>query len=202
MVSVLMAASPWLCAAVIVLGTGSLRAQQQEAVLQRIELPGAGFNIALASSKSPAETIDLSNSPGALMCAFQANDNDGRSTKIFSVYVVPEHEMTAPVRTGSIVRLSLPAMRKVEVPGTNFAIVFATTMTPIAWEAHERPDALAFHSIGDEFIMATDGDIKRMFKDVGLSQWPTCAFYVEHKGSNPLQAASVYIVPKGDATAF
>jgi hypothetical protein len=51
---------------------------------------------------------------------------------------------------------------------------------------------------GSELLMATDGDIERMFKDVGLSQWPMCAFYVEHKRSNPLQAASVYIIPKGD----
>jgi hypothetical protein len=37
-----------------------------------------------------------------------------------------------------------------------------------------------------------------MFKDVGYSQLPACAFEVEHKGSNPPQAASVYIFPKNE----
>ncbi len=220
-----------ICTTLAVLGTSSLKAQQLEAALQQIELPGAGFDILIAAPKSPAVTIDLGDSPDALIvplmggelalafedgrqmieaidslqrpaCAFQAGSKDGKSMKPVSVYVVPRRETTANIRTASLnVRLPEPAMRKVEVPGNDFAIVYATTKPPIASEPHERPDSLAIYSLGSELIMATDGDIERMFKDVGLQQWPVCAFYVEHKGSNPLQAASVHIVPDGDMSA-
>jgi hypothetical protein len=199
---------------------GSANAQQQEAVLQYVELPGPGFDIVLATSKSPAGSI-LGNSPDALVlpliggelalvfddgwkmmetidslqrpvCAFQAESKDGKSTKPVAVYVVPKRETTANIRTPEA------RMRKVEIPGNDLFIVLATTKPPIALEPHERPDVLFVYAAGSELIMATDGDIERMFKDVGLSQWPVCAFYVEHKRSNPSQAASVYIIPKGD----
>ena len=90
-------------------------------------------------------------------------------------------------------------MRKSEVPGSNFDIVFATT-TSTAWNSYEQSDSLAVYSARSELIMATDGDIEKMFKDVGLSQLPTCAFYVEHKTSKRPQAASVYVVPKASAS--
>jgi hypothetical protein len=218
-----------ICATFIMLGMSPLKAQQQEAALQQVELPGVGFNIVLVTPKSPAATIDLGGSPDALIlhltggelalafedgskmleasdllrhpgCAFRAS-GDGRSAKPVSVYVVSKRETTAGIRTASLDgQLPQSGMRKVKVPGANFDIVYTTTSTTIAWEPDERPDALAVYSTGYELIMATDGDIKRMFKTVGLSQWPICVFYVEHKGSNPPPAASVYIVPEGDAT--
>ena len=218
-----------ICATVVVLGTSPLLAREQEANLQEIELPGAGFNIVLATPKSPAATIDLGESPDALVlhlsggelalafedgqkmieamdflqhpgCAFRASD-DGRSAESVSVYVVPKRETTADLRIPSLDgQLPQFAMRKVEVPGANFNIVYTTTSTPVALEADERPDALAVYSTGYELIMATDGDIKRMFKTVGLSQWPICSFYVEHQGTHPPSAASVYILPRNEMT--
>jgi hypothetical protein len=216
-----------ICTVLALLGTSPLWALEQEAALQEVALPGAGFNIVLATAKSPAATIDLGESPDAMIlhlsggelalafedgakmleafdllqhpgCAFRASD-DGGSAKPASVYVVPKRETTAGIRTASF-DVRPTAMQKVEVPGTSFAIVFATTSTPIAWEPNERPDTLAVYQTGDELIMATDRDIERMFKPVGLSQWPTCVFYVEHKGSNPPQAASVYVVPTHETT--
>jgi hypothetical protein len=57
-----------ICAALLALGTASVSAQQQEAVLQRIEVPGADFDIVLAMPKSPPRPIhDLSESPDALI---------------------------------------------------------------------------------------------------------------------------------------
>jgi hypothetical protein len=216
-----------ICATLALLGTSPLCAQEQEAALQEVELPGAGFNIVLATPKSPAATIDLGETPDALIlhlnggelalgfedgrkmleardflqhpgCAFRASE-DGGSAKPVSVYVVPKREMTASIRTASLDgQLPQSGMRKVKAPAANFNIVYTTTSTPISEEPHKWPDALAVYSTGYELVMATDSDIKRMFKTVGLSQWPTCVFYVEHKGSNPLQAASVYIVPTSD----
>jgi hypothetical protein len=200
---------------------GSANAQQQEAVLQYVELPGAGFDIVLATPKSRAGSINLGNSPDALVlpligkelalvfddgwqmmeaidslqrpaCTFHAESKDGKSTKPIAVYVVPKRETTANIPTPEA------RVRKVEMPGNELSIVFATTKPPIALEPHERPEPLAVYEAGSELMMATDGDIERMFKDVGLSQWPMCAFYVEHKRSNPSQAASVYIIPKGE----
>jgi hypothetical protein len=54
-------------AALITFGTGSVSAQQREALLQTIEVPGADFDIALATPKTPGATIDLGKSPDALV---------------------------------------------------------------------------------------------------------------------------------------
>ena len=63
-----------ICAALVALGTGSVNAQyaqhvqpgQQEATLQKVEVPGAGFDIVLAMPKSQTgATFDLGNSPDA-----------------------------------------------------------------------------------------------------------------------------------------
>jgi hypothetical protein len=219
-----------ICVTLVMLGMSPLRAQQQEAALQQVALPGAGLDVVLATPKSPATIIDLGNTPEALIvyligdelvlpfedgtkmleaidhlrrpaCTFKAESNGPKLTRPVAMYVVPARERPANVRTASVDgRLSAAAMQKVEVPGTKFAIVFATTNPPIALKPNEWPDALAVYSVGSELIMAIDGDIKKMFKDVGLSQWPMCAFYVEQKGSNPPQATSVYIVPTDETT--
>ena len=54
-----------ICAALIVLGIGSACAQQREAVLQRIHVPGASFDLMLATPKTPAVIFDFSESPDA-----------------------------------------------------------------------------------------------------------------------------------------
>jgi hypothetical protein len=46
-------------AALITFGTGSVSAQQREALLQTIEVPGADFDIALATPKTPARPSTL-----------------------------------------------------------------------------------------------------------------------------------------------
>lgn len=45
-----------ICAALIALATGSVNAQQQEAVLQKMQVPGAGFDIILAMPKPSGAT--------------------------------------------------------------------------------------------------------------------------------------------------
>jgi len=204
-----------ICAALIVLGTASVNAQQQEAVLQTVALPGTGLDIVLAMPKSPATTIDLAMSPDALVinliggklalpfnsenemlntleslqrpgCTFQT-----QSKKSVSVYVVPGRAASS-ARTASA-HLSEPTMRRVDVPGSDFAIVFAMTKTPVMTDVSDRSRPLAVYSGGNELVMADVGDTEKMFKEVGLTQMPSCAFEAEHTGS-----ASVYIIPKGE----
>ncbi len=56
-----------ICTAIAALGMGSVNAQQlrQEAVLQKMEVRGAGFDLVLAMPKSPGASIDLANTPDA-----------------------------------------------------------------------------------------------------------------------------------------
>jgi hypothetical protein len=57
----------WICAALAVIAGGPVAAQEQEASLRRIEVSNAGFDIMLAMPKAPAVTIDLAESPDALV---------------------------------------------------------------------------------------------------------------------------------------
>jgi hypothetical protein len=215
-----------ICAALVIFGTAAANAQQQEAMLQNVELPGTGLDIVLAMPKSPGATINLAKSPDALVinliggelalafnnenemlqalesprrpaCAFQTEANDGTSKKPVSVYVVPNHKTPKGTRTASLVTPQPePTMRKANVPGSDFAIIFSMTKTPVVEDSNARAESLPVYSVGSELAMAVDGDVKRMFMDVGLSQLPVCAFDVEHKSNNSPSGASVYIVPK------
>lgn len=57
-----------VCGALLALGAAPVAAQQQEAVLQRMRVAGADFDIVLAIPKSPLRMLeDLSMSPDALV---------------------------------------------------------------------------------------------------------------------------------------
>ena len=57
-----------ICAMLTAFGLGSLSAQQLEAVLQKVEVPGADFEIVLAIPKYPAGALrDLGKSPDAMI---------------------------------------------------------------------------------------------------------------------------------------
>jgi hypothetical protein len=57
----------WICAALALLAGGPVAAQEQEAMLRRIEVSNSGFDIMLATSKVPAAIVDLAESPEALV---------------------------------------------------------------------------------------------------------------------------------------
>lgn len=80
-------------------------------------------------------------------------------------------------------------LRKVEVPGTSFDIVFTVS-------ADHRDHPLVIHSIGGELAHAVDGEIERMFTDVGPSGLPIHAFRLELSGGKASNALNVYVVPK------
>jgi len=94
-----------------------------------------------------------------------------------------------------------PVWQKVEVPGADFVIVFATTKTQVSPTNSLRasPDPLVVYPAGSELAFAVDGEIEKLFKDVGAVQFPACAFRVERMGSKPI-AALAYVLPK-DETA-
>lgn len=90
-----------------------------------------------------------------------------------------------------------PAWQKVEVPGADFVVVFATTKSLVSPNSNLRasPDPLVVYPAGSELAFAVDGEIEKLFKDVGAVQFPACAFRVERKGSKPI-AAIAYVLPK------
>jgi hypothetical protein len=111
-----------ICAALLAFGTAPVAAQQQEAVLDRKEVPGADFDIVLALPKSPPHLMyDLSESPDALVIHLSGGElvlafedagkmlraaeslgspvsashwvsKDGNTRTPFAVYVVPKAE--------------------------------------------------------------------------------------------------------------
>lgn len=110
-----------ICAALITFSTGSVSAQQQEAVLQKVTVPGAAFDIILAMPKPSGVIYNLGKSPDALLihligdemalgfdgadkmlkaldtlqlpvCAFHVESNDKMSRRPVSVYIVPKSE--------------------------------------------------------------------------------------------------------------
>ena len=56
-----------ICAAFIAFTMPAANAQQREAILQKVEVPGAPFDLVLATAKSPAAIFDLAESPDALV---------------------------------------------------------------------------------------------------------------------------------------
>ena len=55
------------CAGFVGIAAGSAAVQQQEAILQAIEVPGAAFDLMVAVPKTHAATVDLERSPEALV---------------------------------------------------------------------------------------------------------------------------------------
>lgn len=115
-------------AALFAFATVSAHAQEQAAVLQKIEVAGAGFDIVLAMPKAPAATYDLAKSPEALVlhliggelalafdgeekmlkalnslqmpaCAFHVESKNPTARNPVSVYVVPKgHKLTTAAK--------------------------------------------------------------------------------------------------------
>jgi hypothetical protein len=87
-------------------------------------------------------------------------------------------------------------LRKVEVAGSNFDIVFAMASPQAATTRRDHHDPMAVYSIGGELAHAIDGEIEKMFNDVGPSGLPIHAFRLELNDGNPSIALNVYVVPK------
>lgn len=56
-----------ICAALMALATGPTNAQQKETMLQRMEVPGAAFDVIVAMPKPQGAVFALSESPDALV---------------------------------------------------------------------------------------------------------------------------------------
>jgi len=89
--------------------------------------------------------------------------------------------------------------QKVEVPGADFVVVFAMTKSPVTANSNLRafPDPLVVYPAGGELAFAVDGEVEKLFKDVGAVQFPACAFRVERKGGKPI-AALAYVFPRDE----
>jgi hypothetical protein len=112
------------CVGFLGVAMGSAGRQQQEAVLQVIEVPGAAFDFIVAVPKTPAATVDLERSPEALVMplvggrlaltfetgermlkvfdslqrplgAFHAQDHRGSGRVPVAIYLVPKADTLA-----------------------------------------------------------------------------------------------------------
>jgi len=110
-----------ICAALIAVATSPANAQQQEAVLQRVEMPGAPFDIVYAMPKPGGVILKLASAPDALIvhliggelalsfdseekmlkaldvlqmpvCAFHVDGKVSKSVTPVAVYIVPKVE--------------------------------------------------------------------------------------------------------------
>ena len=63
-----------ICAILLVAPLGVVNAQEQEAVLQKLSVPGASFDLILATPRVPAALIDLGRSPEAFVIHLTGHD--------------------------------------------------------------------------------------------------------------------------------
>jgi hypothetical protein len=105
----------------LALGSNPTQAQQQEAMLHRVEVPGVSFDIIVARPNSPSSVVNLGRSADALViqliggelalsfdseermlralgslqlpaCAFQAERASSTSREPVAIYVVPKSQ--------------------------------------------------------------------------------------------------------------
>jgi hypothetical protein len=95
------------------------------------------------------------------------------------------------------------AIRKMEVPGTEFEIIVVTAKSPTEAtpSASSQPARVDVYPIGGELAFATGAEVEKMLKEIGASHMPVHAFHVEHNGRAPSQAMDVYMVPNDKAVA-
>ena len=133
----------------VFLTASPLHAQQQEASLLKVEMPGQGFDLVFAMAKPGGARNDLRGMPDPLVvyagdgelafaihdkrdmfkdmgvlfapaCTFRAASATGKTTPV-SVYVVPKSEKPGAVRMASLDPLQPdPFMHKVGGPGTGW----------------------------------------------------------------------------------
>ena len=99
--------------------------------------------------------------------------------------MLKQHSICAAIvllATGSAeAQQSGPLWQKLEVPGADFVVVFATTTNPEAANNSLRasPDPLVVYPAGSELAFAVDGEVEKLFKDIGGVEFPACAFRIE-----------------------
>jgi hypothetical protein len=194
-----------ICAALTVLSMAAAQAQQQEAMLRKIVLQNAGFDIVVAMPRPGAPAVDYRGQPdptigytagGRLVLALDANVE--RLVKDFSlllkpacsldagrvpvaVFVVPNDEMSvARPLTAVAQRRELDAvLLRLDVPGAEFDVVFG----------------LSSSGGGLRPAFAPNVGTSAMIAEAGSMPTPSC---VAHAGSNDDESGTiaVYVVPK------
>ena len=202
-----------ICAVLVALGTGALNAQQgqQEATLQKVKVPGAGFDIVLAMPKSQTgATFDLGNSPDATIvyliggelalsfdgpekmlqaldslqlpvCAFHVDSKDSKASKPVAVYTVPNGE--TPVAQQQDVALQGQTL----------------TMSLIKMEPPGAEFDIVFgltKSPGSgKLVFKYDDEADEMFPAIVPMLIPSCITHVE-RNAGTADVIAVYVVPK------
>jgi quercetin dioxygenase-like cupin family protein len=89
---------------------------------------------------------------------------------------------------------------KVEVPGSNYEVVFGMAELPAAFKAgrHSHPGPVLAYVLDGEFVLALDGQPEKTFKTGEALQVPDKAVHDEGAGGGkPAKLIAVYVVEKG-----
>ena len=103
----------------------------------------------------------------------------------------------APLNPSPVKRTPLG---KVEVPGSNYEVVFGITELAPGFKAgrHSHPGPLLVHVTEGEFWYHIDGQAEKVYKVGDSFEVPHSAIHAEGAvGSNPAKVMAVFIVEKG-----
>ena len=131
--------------ALFALGAGPLYAQEQEAVLQTVEVPGAGFNFVVATPHPEGGALpDLANTPEALIVHLHGGmlalvfDDPSEMVKAFDSLITPVCAFETAGRGGSAPQ----PLALYIVPKGRATAMSRQTTTDVQWVGNERWPAL------------------------------------------------------------
>lgn len=105
-------------------------------------------------------------------------------------------QQTPPTAPQAIKRTPL---QKVEVPGSNYEVVFgiAEFVADVKAGRHSHPGAVLAYVMDGEFILALDGQAEQSYMAGASFQVPSGAIHNEGTGGKPAKVMAVYVVEKG-----
>jgi quercetin dioxygenase-like cupin family protein len=107
-----------------------------------------------------------------------------------------EAQQTTPPPAPAIKRTPL---QKVEVPGSNYEVVFgiADLAADVRAGRHSHPGAVLAYVMDGEFVLVLDGQPQRIYKTGESFQVPSGAVHNEGTNGRPARVMAVYVVEKG-----
>ncbi|MCP4618581.1 MAG: cupin domain-containing protein [Bradyrhizobium sp.] len=112
-------------------------------------------------------------------------------------------QQNLPVTTSQTQGIKRTPLQKIEVPGTDYEIVFGMAEFPPNMKIgrHTHPGAVLAYMIDGELILSIDGQGERAYKTGESLQVPGGAIHDERSGDKPAKVIAVYVVPKGTPLA-
>lgn len=108
-------------------------------------------------------------------------------------------QQNLPAMTSQTQGIKRTPLQKIDVPGTNYEIVFgmAEFAPNMKIGRHTHPGAVLAYMIDGELILSIDGQDERAYKMGESVQVPGGVIHDERSGDKPAKVIAVYVVPKG-----